>query len=217
MWYQWRANVGAVAALALGDLVLVMREEQVDAAGMQVDGLAEVLPDHRAALDVPAWAPLRGAAGAGPFHLAVLLGLIGLPEREVAHVVLVVCVEDAVGDLELPLPDAREGAVRREGSDLEIDRPVRGAVGVSLPHQHLDHVDLLPDVARGRRLDVRWQAVQGGAVRVECLRPFPRDLGQGPALRPGLPDRAVVDVGQVADVLAPFRGTRAQAGGAGRR
>ena len=82
-----------VAALALGDLVFVVREEQVDAAGVQVDRVTEVRLDHRAALDVPAGTALGRALRAGPLDVAVLLGLVGLPEREVAHVVLVVGVE----------------------------------------------------------------------------------------------------------------------------
>jgi len=38
----------------LGRLVLVVREEQVDTAGVQVELLAEVRHRHRRALDVPA-------------------------------------------------------------------------------------------------------------------------------------------------------------------
>jgi hypothetical protein len=125
LWNQCRENVAAVAALALGDLVLVVREQQVDAARVQVDRLAKVLLDHRAALDVPAGAPRRGPLGPGPLHVAVLLGLVGLPEREVADVVLVVGVEDGVRHLELALLDPGERPVPRERADLEIDRAVR--------------------------------------------------------------------------------------------
>ena len=95
-----------VAALALRDLVFVVGEEKVHAARVEVDRLPKVLLDHRAALDVPARAPSGGSARPGPLNVAVLLGLEGLPEGEVADVVLVVGVKDAVRHLELALLDA---------------------------------------------------------------------------------------------------------------
>src|SRR6267142_6615067 len=72
-------------ALGLRDLVLVVREDVVDAAGVDVETLTEVLRAHGGTLDVPArvavaprrWPHQRSAAG---------LGL--LPEREVGRVAL---------------------------------------------------------------------------------------------------------------------------------
>ena len=49
----------AVGAARLGDLVLVMREDEVDAAAMNVEGLAEMGFRHRRALDMPAGTPRR--------------------------------------------------------------------------------------------------------------------------------------------------------------
>jgi hypothetical protein len=43
--------------LALSDLVLVVREDEVDSAAMEVQGLAEQIHGHRRALEVPAWTP----------------------------------------------------------------------------------------------------------------------------------------------------------------
>ena len=55
-----RAFMGAAA---LGDLVLVVREDQVEAAAVDVDRLAEMRLDHRRAFDVPAGpAPAPGAS-----------------------------------------------------------------------------------------------------------------------------------------------------------
>src|SRR4051794_14438611 len=42
-------------AFALRDLRLVMREDVIDAAAMDVDLIAQQRHGHRAALDVPAW------------------------------------------------------------------------------------------------------------------------------------------------------------------
>src|SRR5438445_356813 len=50
-----------VRALGLRDLVLVVRKDVVDAAGVQIETLAEVLRAHRRTLDVPPRKP-RAAA-----------------------------------------------------------------------------------------------------------------------------------------------------------
>src|SRR5881628_403446 len=77
----------AAVGLALSDLVLVVRKNIVDASGVHVEGLAEILPAHRGAFDVPAW-PSR-AERAVPEGLAVLSSL---PESEVLRRFLLVLV-----------------------------------------------------------------------------------------------------------------------------
>src|SRR5262245_33624515 len=49
----------AESAARLGDLVLVVREDEVDAATVNVESLAEMGPRHRRALDMPARTPRR--------------------------------------------------------------------------------------------------------------------------------------------------------------
>ena len=48
----------AVGAAALGNLVLVVREDEVEAAAVDVEDLAQVFRRHGRALDVPAGSPL---------------------------------------------------------------------------------------------------------------------------------------------------------------
>src|SRR5687767_14039924 len=49
-------------ALGLRDLILVIRKDQVDATGMQIDRRTAQQPQrHRRALDVPAWPARPGA------------------------------------------------------------------------------------------------------------------------------------------------------------
>ncbi len=48
------AAVVMAVAHTLGELVLVVREDQVDAAAVDVDRQAQLLLDHRRAFDVPA-------------------------------------------------------------------------------------------------------------------------------------------------------------------
>ena len=68
-------------AARLGDLVLVVREDEVDAAAVDVERLAEVAPRHRRALDVPARAgPMpqgdghAGSPGFDGFHSTKSIG-----------------------------------------------------------------------------------------------------------------------------------------------
>jgi hypothetical protein len=76
---------------ALRDLVFVMRKNQIDAAGMDIDWrFAQQAQRHRRTFDVPA-GPASGHAGVGklPRRLAVALPL---PQDEVAGVFLRVAV-----------------------------------------------------------------------------------------------------------------------------
>ena len=80
-------------ALALGDLVGVVHPDVVDAAGVDVEAVAEVLGGHGRALDVPA------GEAAAPRRVPLLLALHArrgeLPEREVGRVALGLDVLDA--------------------------------------------------------------------------------------------------------------------------
>src|ERR1043165_1837626 len=72
----------AGGALALGDFVFVMREHQILAAEMQIEGRPEDFHAHGAALDVPAGPAF--APRAWPEHAAVLR-YARLPQREIGH------------------------------------------------------------------------------------------------------------------------------------
>src|SRR5690606_16431061 len=71
-----REGLGAEIRFRLRDLVLVVREDQVRAAAVDIDRAAEVVRAHRGALDVPARAPRSPRT-----RPARLAGLGGLPER----------------------------------------------------------------------------------------------------------------------------------------
>ena len=100
-------------ALALRDLVLVMREDQVDAAGVDVDRrLAEQPQRHRRALEMPA-GPARRIDDV-PGRLA---RLGRLPQHEVARVFFRVVVGvDARARLHAVVIEARQPAVARAAS-----------------------------------------------------------------------------------------------------
>ena len=119
--------------LALGDLVLVVREDQVHAAAVQIEVRAEQFEPHRRALQVPAGA--AGAEGGFPLRFP---GLRGLPEHEVVGVFLVVLV-GIHPRARLPVGSgrSREPAVAGKTGDPEIDR-TRGFVGGALLQQRFD-------------------------------------------------------------------------------
>src|SRR5207248_1515951 len=119
----------------LRDLVLVMREHQVEAAAVDLERRPEDLLGHRRALDVPA----RPAASPRRVPPRVLrLRLVRLPEREVALVLLerarLLTLLDLVGLL------AGETAVLRERRDAEVDVAAR-LVRVPRVDELLDEAD----------------------------------------------------------------------------
>src|SRR5262249_10133833 len=108
-------------ALRLRDLVLVVREDEVLAATVQVERLAEGLRRHRGALEVPA------RTSRSPRTLPERLArLHALPEREIERLALpsLVDLDPGAGDelVELPL---RELAVAGDLADRAIDVAVR--------------------------------------------------------------------------------------------
>ncbi len=109
----------------LGDLIFVVWEHEVFAAGVEIEGVAEILHGHGGALDVPAGA--AGAEGRFPGRLA---GFGGLPQGEVAGGVLIVLVEIDAGSIfdagEVFLGELAVGGKTR---DAEVPAAVLGFVG----------------------------------------------------------------------------------------
>ena len=151
----------SLGRLALRDLVLVVREDQVDPTGMNVECGAEVAHAHRGALDVPA-----GAARAERRLPRGLARLRRLPQDEVADVVLRVLIGlDALPNPELIRVEPRQPAVGGQGRDPEEDRAVVGPVRVLVFEERRDEVDDLRDVLGRTRQDVGT----GRAKRVGVL------------------------------------------------
>jgi len=143
-----RERRAAVRALALSDLVLVVRELQVDAAGVDVDGGAQVRLGHRRALDVPA----RTAAAPGRVPAGQVVGG-RLPQHEVAGIALVRRHFDTRAGQHVVRVAARELAVAGEAGHREQHVAFRG-IGMAVGDQALDHRDDLRDVLGCLRLDV---------------------------------------------------------------
>ncbi len=192
--------------LGLRALVLVVREAQVDAAGVHVERLAEVVQRHRRALDVPAREarPPRGV----PHHLPLRSGR--LPQRPVGVEALARGELRRVGAMagaQVLEPVAGDRAVRRERPRVEVDGAVGPDVGVALVDERRDEVDHELDALRRARVGVGGADVEGGAVVVELRLVEPRDLERVLALLAGGEQHLVLAgqldagvVGEVADV-----------------
>ena len=183
---------------ALRDLVLVMREDQIDAAGVDVNRRFPEQPQgHRRAFKMPPGPP--GRIDEVPGRLAVPGAL---PQHEITRILFRVVVGvDARPRLHPLVIEARQTAVRRHGRNLEVDRavaPVGVAVGVECGHQvrHRAQVRL---IGRAWHLFDVLQPERAGIL------PIGRDvlIGIGPEIHAGLlrtGDRPIVDVGEVHDV-----------------
>ena len=178
---------------ALRDLVLVVREDQVVAAAVDVERHAEQRARHRAALDVPARPP--GAPRRLPLRFA---GLRELPQREVERIALVLVLRDARADEQLVDVLAAQRTVARERRDGVVDA-VFADVGVPGGDQLADHLHDLRDEVRRVRLVVGVAHVEDAhrlAERVVIALHHQVERGAF-ALRGR--DRAVVDVRDVLD------------------
>src|SRR5204862_3908184 len=110
------------------DLVFVMREDQIDAPGVEINRrLAEQAQRHRRALEVPA-----GAARPEPEVPRRFVRFGRLPQDEVPRIVLGVVVRvDPGAWLDALLVETRKLAVLRKGRDAEVDGPV-ALIGVAV-------------------------------------------------------------------------------------
>ena len=155
-----RELAAAVGADALGQLVLMVREDQVDAAAVDVDGQAELALDHRRAFDVPAGAPRT--PGAVPHRLA---GLRRLPEHEVGRMTLVGSdLDPRAGDHLVQRP-ARKLAVVAEALGVE-QHMTFGGVGRATLDQGRDLGLHGLDVLGGLRLQRRAQRAERAHILV---------------------------------------------------
>jgi hypothetical protein len=145
----------------------MMRIDVIDAAAVDVEGLAQVFGAHGAALDVPAGE--AHAPGAVPLHLALLVFRGELPERKIRGVALLgVDFDPRPG---LLLLEALPGKLPVAGKlrDVKVD-PIRRSVCVALLLELLDQRDLVSNVL-GRPGD------DMGPQDVEALRIFEERLG----------------------------------------
>ncbi len=181
-------------AQALGALVLMVREQKIAAAAMDVETLAEIFVRHRAALDVPAWPP------ASPRALpAGQIGRGRLPQHEIPRIALVGRDLDAGAGEKLVGTAAGEAAIVGKARDRKQHVPVRG-VGVAAGDQPFDQHDHRRDVAGCARFHIGRQDAECRHVRLVLGGGACRDGGNRLAGLGGAGVDLVVHVGDVADI-----------------
>ena len=176
------------------EFVLVMREQQIVAAAMQIETLAEIAPAHRRALDMPA----RTAATPGRVPAGQVIGG-GLPQDEIAGIALV------GGDLhtgtgqQILRRAARQFAVIGIGAHREQHMTI-GGIGVAAGDEFFDDGDHLRDILGRPRFDIRRQRAERRHVGVEIGERFGGDLQDRHTAFLGAGVDLVIDVGDVAHI-----------------
>ena len=126
----------AVGSLALCDLVLVVREDQILTAAVEVEGLAQVVAGHGRAFNVPArsaLAPWRIPVGFTRFRC--------LPDSEVQRFLLAVVDVDSCACLQFLNGLTGQLAVFRERRGPEVYVSVVSGISVTGVHQLFHNVN----------------------------------------------------------------------------
>ena len=151
-------------AFALRDLVLVMGEDQIHAAAVDVQRLAKIGAAHGRAFDVPA------GAAASPSTFPPRQGLVArLPQHEIGRIALVGGDLDARARDHLVVVAAGKRAVAGRRRHVEQHVPLR-LVGVAGFDQRLDERDHL--AARAPSPAARHRAAARRARRYPRGRPW---------------------------------------------
>ena len=153
----------AVGTFALGDLVFVVREDQILAACVDIDGLAQMPARHGAALNVPARTSL--AVGAVPVRFARLRGL---PHGKIRGVLFQIAVhlaaKRAVAAFKVLQHQMGKLAVFLEFLSAEIHVAVFGHIAVAFFNDVRHDGQYLVDVLRGAGAHRGRQCVQTVAI-----------------------------------------------------
>ena len=188
-------HVSVDAWIRLCDLILMMREDQITAAAVEVKRLTEILHRHRRALDVPARASFPPRAV--PRGLA---RLCRLPQSEVHRMMLRLVDLDARTCLHVIKTASAEASVRSKCLNAVVDVACLRNVGIAALDQRLDHVDDVVHRLGDARKYISTMHIQrihrrkvGGDIAV-------RDLLPRHALAVRRIDDLIVHVGEVLDV-----------------
>ena len=188
--------------LALGQLRLMMREDEVSSAAVNVERQSQMALRHRRALEMPSRStPAEWARKGRPVGHAA-------PQREIEGMALARIVEPRVvlGGEDLPHPgrrETRERSVPGEASHVVVEAAAGEPVGVPRPQEPTGERAHCRDLSRGVRHDVGRPPSEGPHVGEKAALLAP---GQRPPRLPiagrALQDR-FVDVGDVLDVADP--------------
>ena len=183
-----------MCAFALHDLVLMVRKNEIEAAAVDVEALAQIGLAHGRALDVPA----GPAAAPGALPARQIRGR-RLPQYEIAGVALERRDLDASTGEHLLARAARQLAIVGRGRDRKQHMPF-GGIGMACSDQALDHRDHLRDVFGRARLDTGRQRPERRHIGMEIGGRARRQRGDRLVVLARRVDDLVFDIGDVADV-----------------
>ena len=197
-----RSEVSAAGAAALGDFIFVVRENQIDTATVQVEGIAEVFTDHRRTFEVPARTAF--SPGRTPKIFAIL-GASGFPQDKVADALLFILIgiralRLRASEFQFAFVEVREFAVFRKRGDVKIDRAIVRSVSVAFLDELGNHIDLLRNVLHRARFNVRRETLEEIAVVMKLLRPAGCEIAQRLAESLRFADCFVIHIRQIADM-----------------
>src|SRR5213593_169224 len=144
---EWAAG----RSLTLGNLVFMMRKEEIDPAAMKIERLAKVLHRHCRTFKMPARTAFakRGWPAGFPRILRCL------PQDEIAGFLLFVFVRiDASAHLQFSLVESGKAAIGRKSRNAIVNRiplPIR----ITRRQKAIDQINHLPNVLGRRRDDFR--------------------------------------------------------------
>ena len=181
----------------------MVREYQVNTAGVQIEGVAQVFVAHGRAFQMPAGATLT--PGRRP-EVRTIFRAAGLPEHEVSHAVLFILIRVSAGlgslaEVQLLTVEVSQLTIIGIGRNAEVDGAVLALVGVPFVHEVLDDIELFFDVTNRAGLHVRGKTVKSLAIIVELGCPFGGVFAQRHSLCLGVADGLVVYVGEVTYML----------------
>ena len=185
----------AVRALALRDLIFMVREDQILSACMDIDGLAKVFLGHLGALDMPAWTALA------PRRLPERLSFFfRFPENEIGRFFLAFLagyLDLTEAGLQIVQIFMGQFSVLFKGFGAEINRAVSCHIRMSFFDQRIDHLDHTADLlSRLRILRRRFDVHHLHIFFALC------DIALGDRLRihallDGFPDDLVIHISKV--------------------
>jgi hypothetical protein len=163
---------------------------------VNVQRFAEIFHGHGGTLDVPA-----GAAGTDGRFPKMFAGLGRFPEREIACAFFFVAVVvDAGAGLNAGQVDLGKFAVVGKFRDAVVDRAF-ARIGECFLLQPLDELDHVVDMVGGSDPVFRRFDAEDAAIVEKGLHEFLGVVANGQARGGGVGDDAVVDVGEVHDVM----------------
>ena len=176
----------------LGNLILMVRENQILATGVDVERLAENGHAHGAALDMPAGtAPAPGRIPCG------FAGLFALPEGKVERVALLLCRIDARAVFKVVDVLSGELAIARKAAHGKIHVSIVRRIRMTAVDQLLHERDDLTNVLRRARVGAGPFDAQCVGIAIVFRDKAFAKLRDGRPFFMGAADHFIVDVGKV--------------------